>query len=77
MGKAILRRRTRVEQGQGVVETEPVGRNLYPSACDIEDQLKDLPADIGDGHLACSDAAGVDVDQIVPAFAERRVGRNL
>ena len=51
-------------------------RLLFP-ADDIENEMKDLPADIFDAGRSGRNASGVDVNQIGPAFGERGSGGDL
>ena len=66
--------RSRVEQDQGVVKPEPVGRDLLSSARDVENQVEQLPPDIGDARLAGRYASRVEIDEVFPSVAQRRVG---
>ena len=50
------------------MQAEPVGGRLLAAAGHLEDQLEQLPADLGDTRLAGGDAAGVEIDEVVPAL---------
>ena len=61
--------RAGVEQGQGVVQPPVIRPGLLAPAGDVQDQLEQLPADLLDRRLTGGDAAGIEVDQIVPPRA--------
>src|SRR5436309_14900496 len=54
-----------------------VGPHLGASAGDLEDQAEQVPAGFLDGSLAGGDAAGVEIDQVLPAPRELAAGRDL
>ena len=55
-----------------IVQAPMIGPGLLTSAGDVEDETENLPADVFYRRATCGDAAGVDVDEIVPALRQCR-----
>ena len=72
---AIVNTGKRVSQrarGQVVVNAPAVGPHLGATARHIEDQAEQIPAGLLDRRFAGGDAAGVKIDQVLPAPAPAR-----
>ena len=75
--RSRLRHRPGVERRERVAEAPVLGPGLLAAAGDVQHEAEQLPADLLDGGIAGGDAAGVDIDQIVPFFGERGARRDL
>src|ERR1700728_2644195 len=63
-----------VEKDKLIVQAPVVGPGFLLTAGRFEDKAEDLPADFFNCGIASCYAAGVDVDEIVPARSESAVG---
>src|ERR1700675_2157361 len=69
--------RPRREQRQIVMNAPAVGPYFGAAARNVEDQAEQVPAGLLDRGFAGGDAAGVEVDQILPAARQFGARRHL
>src|SRR5271170_2762630 len=66
-----------IKQCEFIVQTPVVGPGLLAAARHVENEAEDLLAYLLNRGLTCSNAPGIDVDQIGPSVCQRGAGRHL
>src|SRR6202171_2047906 len=66
--------RSRREQSEIVMNAPAVGPHLGAATRNLQNQAEQVPAGLLDGGFAGGDAAGVGIDQVLPAALEFGLG---
>src|SRR6202167_4338585 len=70
LSSPALRHRPRIKGRQCIRQSPMLRPRLLAAAGHFENKAEQLPADFFDSGVAGGDAAGVDIDQVVPLFGE-------
>src|SRR5215831_10142675 len=62
--------RRRIEEGERVLEAPPLRPGLAATAGNLEHCMKQVPTDLLDAGFTCRNAAGIEIDEVVPAARE-------
>src|SRR5262249_4185247 len=67
----------RIEECERVFEAPPLRPALTATAGNLEHRMKQVPTDLVDAGFTCSDATGIEVDEVVPAARELAASGNF